>query len=121
MYIGELASRTQTSPRLLRYYEAQGLLHAGRDTNCYRVYDECAVDTVETIRCLIATGVPTRLISLLLPRVEPGTPVLDTPIDPAVRAELERYRSRLYERHLHISASMRAIDGYLERTCTVGA
>jgi len=119
MYIGELATRTQTSPRLLRYYEEQGLLQAERDSNGYRVYGLDAVHTVETIRCLISTGVPTRLIRLLLPGVEPGRSVLDMPIDHAIRKELEGYRQRLYDRNVLVCASLTAIDDYLERTCTV--
>ncbi|MFZ4843320.1 MULTISPECIES: MerR family DNA-binding transcriptional regulator [Mycetocola] len=119
MQIGELATRTDTSPRLLRYYEEQGLLHAGRDANDYRIYDaETAVDTVNKIRCLLGAGVPTRLIPLLLPSVDPEKSVFDTPIDPDIRTELEGYRQRLYERQVRVSASLTAIDEYLDRTCT---
>lgn len=118
MYIGELATRTDTSPRLLRYYEEQGLLCAERDSNGYRTYAASAVDRVETVRCLLGAGVPTRLIPLLLPNFAPGQSVFDTPIDPAIRAELEGHRQRLYERQVRVSASLTAIDNYLARTCT---
>ncbi|RLP74494.1 MerR family transcriptional regulator [Mycetocola tolaasinivorans] len=126
MYIGELATRTATSPRLLRYYEKQGLLPAGRDVNGYRLYADSAIHTVETIRCLLDAGVPTRLILLLLPEVEPGQEVLDIPLDPAIRLELEGYRQRLYDRHILVAASLTAIDNYLARArarsaCTADA
>jgi DNA-binding transcriptional MerR regulator len=56
MKIGELAERAGTSARTLRYYEAHGLLHAGRSSNGYRVYDEAEVRVVNEIRSLLAVG-----------------------------------------------------------------
>jgi DNA-binding transcriptional MerR regulator len=38
--IGELAERSGTTTRMLRYYEEQGLLPARRTGNGYREYDE---------------------------------------------------------------------------------
>lgn len=38
MRIGELAAKTDTSTRLLRYYEEQGLIMAQRRPNGYRWY-----------------------------------------------------------------------------------
>ena len=56
MKIGELAERAGTSARTLRYYEAHGLLHAGRSANGYRVYDEAELRVVNEIRSLLAVG-----------------------------------------------------------------
>ena len=56
MKIGELAERAGTSTRTLRYYEAHGLLHAGRSSNGYRVYDEAELRVVNEIRSLLAVG-----------------------------------------------------------------
>lgn len=56
MRIGELARRSGTSTRSLRYYEAQGLLAAGRSSNGYRDYDEADLRVVEEIRSLLALG-----------------------------------------------------------------
>ena len=56
MNIGELAERAGTSTRTLRYYEAHGLLHAGRSSNGYRVYDEAVLRVVNEIRSLLAVG-----------------------------------------------------------------
>ncbi|NKY89432.1 MerR family transcriptional regulator [Nocardia veterana] len=67
MLIGELAAATGVSPRLLRYYEDQGLLTAGRDANGYRVYTENAVERVRRIRELLAAGLSTEAIRGLLP------------------------------------------------------
>ena len=67
MLIGELAERTGTSERLLRYYERVGLLEPERRANGYRSYDSAAEATVRQIRALLAAGLPTRAIRHLLP------------------------------------------------------
>ncbi|MEU1011060.1 MerR family transcriptional regulator [Streptomyces sp. NPDC005890] len=67
MLIGELAARTGTSPRLLRHYEATGLLTPHRRANGYRDYPEADVPRVHRIRTLLAAGLPTRVVASLLP------------------------------------------------------
>lgn len=69
MRIGELSQATGVSERLLRYYEAQGLLSPTRSGNGYRRYGEHALDTVRTIRVLLAAGLSTSTIAQLLPCV----------------------------------------------------
>ncbi|WP_370619933.1 MerR family transcriptional regulator [Mumia qirimensis] len=66
MRVGELADRTGVAPRMLRYYEEQGLLAASRQDNGYRSYEESDVERVRTIRSLIASGLPTRLVRVVL-------------------------------------------------------
>lgn len=56
MRIGELAKTAGTTTRALRYYEAQGLLHAPRRTNGYRDYDESHLRLVREIQTLRAIG-----------------------------------------------------------------
>ncbi|MFE3192055.1 MerR family transcriptional regulator [Nocardia sp. NPDC059240] len=65
--IGELSRATGVAPRLLRYYEEQGLLVPHRDSNGYRGYPATAVDRVARIRELLAAGLSTREIGELLP------------------------------------------------------
>lgn len=67
MLIGELSRRTGVSARSLRYYEAQGLLAAGRGANGYRAYDEGAVLSVAKIRALLRAGLSTEVIRDVLP------------------------------------------------------
>ncbi|WP_225826940.1 MerR family transcriptional regulator [Streptomyces naphthomycinicus] len=67
MLIGELAARTGTGPRLLRHYEATGLLTPRRRANGYREYTEADVPRVRRIRTLLAAGLPTRVVASLLP------------------------------------------------------
>ncbi|MFI9718604.1 MerR family transcriptional regulator [Streptomyces sp. NPDC052396] len=67
MLIGQLAERTGTSERQLRYYERTGLLASTRRANGYRDYDETAEETVARIRALLAAGLPTKVIRQVLP------------------------------------------------------
>jgi DNA-binding transcriptional MerR regulator len=52
MRIGELARRSGTSARSIRYYEQQGLMVARRQANGYRNYDEAHLRLVGEIRSL---------------------------------------------------------------------
>jgi DNA-binding transcriptional MerR regulator len=54
--IGELARRTATSTRSLRYYEQRGLITAHRDHNGYRRYDHNIVNVVNNLRHLLSAG-----------------------------------------------------------------
>jgi DNA-binding transcriptional MerR regulator len=64
--IGELAERTDVAPRLVRYYEQQGLLTAPRSANGYRDYGEEHVERVRQVAALVRSGLPTRLVRALL-------------------------------------------------------
>lgn len=114
MRIGELAERTGTSRRLLRYYEEQELLTPERCENGYREYDERFVDRVAQIRGLLDSGLPIRIIRQLLP-------CLDTPWtiycpDPTLEmlALLETERERMSERIACLERNRDAISAYLE-------
>ncbi|MFI6598695.1 MerR family transcriptional regulator [Nonomuraea sp. NPDC050536] len=74
MLIGELSRHTGVSTRLLRYYEAQGVLRARRGTNGYRFYDDDAVVTVRQVRALLEAGLSTEVIRVVLPCVRGERP-----------------------------------------------
>lgn len=67
MRIGQLAARSGVAPRLLRYYEEQGLLSPGRTSAGYRVYAEDDVDRVRHVRTLLGAGLSTATIADVLP------------------------------------------------------
>jgi len=77
MRIGELAAVTGVPARMLRYYEAQGLLRPIRTANGYRHYDDRAAVTVRQIRALLAAGLSTDEIRQLLPCASSETPDLE--------------------------------------------
>ncbi|MBS2535255.1 MerR family transcriptional regulator [Catenulispora sp. NF23] len=67
MQIGEFADRTGVPQRLLRYYEERGLLTPGRTDAGHRTFQDSDVPRVETIRALLAAGLNTETIRIVLP------------------------------------------------------
>lgn len=67
MRIGELAQRTGIPPRMLRYYEEQGLLEPARAANGYRAYDETDLFRAQQVRGLLDSGLTTEIIRTILP------------------------------------------------------
>jgi len=66
MRIGEVTARTGIPPRMLRYYEEQGLLTSERADNGYREYDDDAVERAQRVRGLIQAGLSTRMVKVVL-------------------------------------------------------
>lgn len=67
MKIGDLARETGVSVRMLRYYEAEGLLSPARRDSGYRDYGSPDVDIVERIKLLNAAGLTLPIIRNLMP------------------------------------------------------
>jgi len=74
MKIGELSQRTGVSVRMLRYYEAEGLLSPARTDVGYRDYGAAAVETVRRIQLLGTAGMTLGTIRKLLPCVRSSHP-----------------------------------------------
>ena len=67
MRITEAARRAGTSPRMLRYYETEGLLAPTRRDNGYRDYGAGEVLAARQIVALSHAGFPLSLIRTVLP------------------------------------------------------
>lgn len=121
MKIGELAERTDTSPRLLRYYEEQGLIRVARAANGYRDYDERLVDQVVHIRGLLEAGLPTRLIKQILPCLDDPRDIHFADATPEIIATLEDQRDRMTQRIELLTRNRDAMTAYLEslRSCAL--
>lgn len=111
MLIGELSRRTGVSARLLRYYEAQGLLAAGRGPNGYRAYDADAVRTVRQVRALLTAGLSTEVIREVLPCARGEQPGFDWCAD--LRALLDRELAAMDERIDDLQRSRGRLADYL--------
>jgi DNA-binding transcriptional MerR regulator len=110
--IGQLAERTGTSPRLLRYYEEQELITAERSANGYRDYDEAYVDRVLQIRGLLDAGLPTRVIKQILPCLTTGA-IHVADATPETIDILEREHARMSARIDCLVHNRDAISQYL--------
>ncbi|RDI46222.1 MerR family transcriptional regulator [Nocardia mexicana] len=119
MRIGELAKRTETSPRLLRYYEEQGLITVGRAANGYRDYDDRLVEQVVHIRGLLEAGLSTRLIKQVLPCLDDPRDIHFADADPAILETLEQQRDRLTHRIDLLTRNRDAMTDYIDslRSC----
>ncbi|WP_030804844.1 MULTISPECIES: MerR family transcriptional regulator [unclassified Streptomyces] len=113
MRIGELAERTGTPRRLLRYYEEQGLIVSDRCANGYRAYDEPTVDRVLQIRGLLDAGLPTRIIRQILPCLDGPRAIHFPDATPEMLATLEHERDRITERIETLRRNRDAIGTYL--------
>jgi DNA-binding transcriptional MerR regulator len=108
MRIGTVQRRTGVSPRLLRYYEEQGLLRPRRLGNGYREYSESDVAVVGHIRELLAAGVGTAAIADLLPCLG------RRPSCPELVAGLRRERGRITGAIARLQDSRRALELLLD-------
>lgn len=88
MRISELSTRAGVPVSTLRYYEAEGLLPAGRADNGYRIYDQAAVDRLAFIG---------QAKTLALPLAEIRELVLARDAEPC-RSVRSRYRPMLDQR-----------------------
>lgn len=113
--IGDVARRAGVAPRLIRYYEQQGLLQATRSDNGYRAYDDEQVERVRRIADMVRAGLPTRLVKVILEaedacaRDQPTCPV---ELAEALSAELQAIESRI----ACLTRSRDTIREFLRRT-----
>lgn len=114
MRIGELSARTDTSRRLLRYYEEQGLIVASRCANGYRAYDERMVDRVVQVKGLLDAGLPTRVIKQILPCLDKPRTIYFPDATPEMIGMLERERDLMTRRIECLTRNRDAIAEYLD-------
>lgn len=114
MRIGELSERTAVPARMLRYYEDQGLITPRRLHNGYRDYDERLVDRVKQIRGLLDAGIPTRIITDMLPCLDQQQDIVVADPDPELRELLIRERERMTERIAFLRRNRDALTRYIE-------
>jgi DNA-binding transcriptional MerR regulator len=109
MQIGELAARTGVPDRLLRYYEERALLTPRRTPGGHRVFEEADVERVATVRALLAAGLTTEMIAIVLPCTELRDGELRGTC-PEMAAHLARHRARLTASISRLEQSRDALD-----------
>lgn len=120
MRIGELSNATNTSVRLLRYYEERQLIASTRAANGYRQYDERFVDRVLQIRGLLGVGLPTRIIKQILPCLDKPRVIHFGDATPEMIAVLSRERDRMDELAAGMLRNRDAIASYLDEVVAIG-
>ncbi|AWS44532.1 MerR family transcriptional regulator [Streptosporangium sp. 'caverna'] len=119
MRIGELAARAGVSVRALRYYEEHNLLAADRSQSGQRHYPESAVDRVQLIQRLYASGLSSKMILKMLPCIDaPGDAGTEQSI-----AFLLGGRERINAQIADLIRTRDTLDAVIRdaRTCTVHA
>lgn len=116
MRIGELSRRTGVAPRLLRYYEEQGLICSHRAPNGYRTYDEEDVERVRQVAAMIRSGLTTRLTRALLELEEIETRERAESCSRGVAELLAESLHDIEDRIECLSRSRDTIRGFLVRT-----
>lgn len=114
MRIGELSKRTGVPSRMLRYYEEQGLITPRRLDNGYREYDDYLVERVGKIKGLIDAGIPTRIVSCILPCLGSAQTIVVENADPALVDLLETERDRMSEKIDFLTYNRDAMSTYLQ-------
>jgi DNA-binding transcriptional MerR regulator/peroxiredoxin len=112
MRVGELARRTGTTVRALRYYESAGLVVPRRLNNGYREYDPIAERMVSQIRELTALGLSVEETRPFVESLADGNEEPDV-----CAAALATYRSAiegLQERIGQLTAQREALDARLD-------
>lgn len=112
MHVGELARRTGTTIRALRYYESAGLVVPRRLSNGYREYDPIAVRQVGQIRELMALGLSVEETRPFVESVAAGS--ADTDVCAAAVATYRSTITGLHERIGKLTAQREALDARLD-------
>ncbi|ADG79674.1 transcriptional regulator, MerR family [Tsukamurella paurometabola DSM 20162] len=105
----DLCARTGATPRMIRHYEATGILAPGREANGYRVFTETDVRTVNDARCLIEAGLSAAETAELVGIVCGEAPASADEVDAALATIRER-RGVLDARIRELNAARRKLD-----------
>lgn len=111
MKIGELAKQTGSSVRMLRYYEAEGLLNPQRTGSGYRDYDAADVRTLSRIKLLGSAGMTLATIRQFLPCIRGEGPILE-PCD-ELRTTLREQIRRVEDRAAKLAESRAVLQRFL--------
>ncbi|MEH1164150.1 MerR family transcriptional regulator [Micromonospora sp. CPCC 205539] len=116
MRVGELARRTGTTVRALRYYESAGLVVPRRLSNGYRDYDPIALRLVAQIRELMALGLSVEETRPFVESIADGSDDADV-----CAAALATYRSTVaavQDRIGKLTTQREALDARLDAAAT---
>lgn len=112
MIISELSARSGVSPRLLRYYEEQGLVTATRAANGYRQYDESAIVNARIVRTMFQMGFSQEKVRSVLACATGQAVEAD---HDAARASVAEMRDDIDQQMQKLATTREALTEFLER------
>lgn len=116
MKISQAAEQAGCSHRMIRYYEKQGLLAAGRLTNGYRDYSPADVEKLRRIVILAESGLTVDAIREVLPCTDLAeSDALPAYACPAARQKLQQQLEQIQQRIEVLSQHATAIAQILTR------
>lgn len=111
MKVAEAARAAGTSARMLRYYEAEGLLAPERGPNGYRDYSGDDVAAARRVVALSGAGLTLAAIRVVLPCATGEDPVLQA--CPQVAPELRRQLAAIQDQIAALTESAAAVQRHL--------
>lgn len=114
MYLAKVAELTQISPRMLRYYEEQGLIFPKRTAKNYRIYNESDIQTISKIKVLNDAGITLEDIRVLLPCFDMEQQSFS--LCPIVKAKLEQEIEKLTQQLTRLTHSHTLLISFLEKS-----
>ncbi|WP_426235936.1 MerR family transcriptional regulator [Pseudomonas sp. TWP3-2] len=114
MKINELSKKSGVSPRMLRYYEEQGLIRPMRLASGYRDYCQNDISVLKNIKALQEAGLTLNVIRVLMPCII-SQPVRFDPC-PLIVATLKDQRFKLQRTIEDQSRALSILEQYLEET-----
>ncbi|AOZ52047.1 MerR family transcriptional regulator [Chromobacterium vaccinii] len=112
MRISELAEKTGISPRMLRYYEQQGLIHPLRTQAGYRQYGDKEIWILQSIKMLQQAGLTLNVIRPLMSCITSQT-VRFSPC-PQVLAKLREEHVKITQTIAKLSQALGILETYLK-------
>ena len=120
MKIGVLSRRSSVSVRMLRYYEAKGLLNPFRSGSRYRIYSEEDIEKVVRIRTLNAAGLALNVIRRILPCVQPESALSFQPCE-EFKSSLRRKLAELDDQLGALQESRRFLSEFLSGSTIIAS
>jgi DNA-binding transcriptional MerR regulator len=112
MNLAKVAQLTQVSPRMLRYYEQQGLLKPVRSQNNYRHYSLQDIEKILKIKTLNDAGMQLKHLEKLLPCFDLATQGFN--LCPLVLAELQQQLDYIERQLQQLHSSKLVLQGFLQ-------
>ena len=119
MRIKELSNKTGISPRMIRYYEEQGLLRPERTLSGYRNFSQQDLIVIQSIKSLQEAGLTLDAVRVLMPCIV-SEPLRISPC-PLIVATLQEQRNKIQQDFDKNSRALFLINKFLTENMKLSA